>query len=80
MISKIKTTESRVPITQGQFLVFPSYDQNSDGVDYVRFVDKDDNELLYYDIQEWKDEPQLVMGCIMAAIQNGAELKTEDNE
>lgn len=67
------STECKVPISNGQFLVFPSYKQNGDGVDYVRFIDEDDNELLYYDQQEWVDEPQLVMGCIMAAIQNGAD-------
>lgn len=72
--------ECRVPILNGrQFLIFPSFEQNPNGVNYVRFVDRKGNELLYYDIQEWIDDPELVMGSIMAAIQNGADahLKTE---
>jgi hypothetical protein len=28
---------------------------------------------LYYNCEEWREEPELVMGCIMAAIQNGAQ-------
>lgn len=67
--------ESKVSIANGQSLIFPSYDKNKNGVDYVRFEDANGKEVLYYDKQEWIDEPELVMGCIMAAIQNGAEPK-----
>jgi hypothetical protein len=66
-------TECKVPILNGEeFIVFPSVEQNERGVDYVRFIDKDDEELLYYDKQEWIDDPELIMGCILATIQNGA--------
>ena len=66
--------ECAVPILGGkQFLCFESHDRNPGGTEYVRFVDaKTGKELLYYDQQEWIDDPMLVMGCIMAAIQNGA--------
>lgn len=63
--------EIKVPIAKDQFLIFPSYKQNPKGVDYIRFEDKSGKELLYYDKEEWIKEPELVMGCIMAAIQNG---------
>jgi hypothetical protein len=63
-----------------QFIVFrslssfPSTAINSYGVEYVRFVDKDGYELLYYDYSEWIEEPRSVMGAIMSAIMNGAKL------
>jgi len=64
--------EIKIPIAGGkQFLIFPSVKQNPKGVDYVRFEDENGNELLYYDQQEWADEPELVMGAIMACIQSG---------
>ena len=69
------TDEIKVPICDGeQFLIFPSSNQNKQGVDYVRFEDKEGKELLYYDIQEWIDDPKLIMGCIMSAILKGAEV------
>lgn len=65
--------EIAVPILNGkQFLIFPSREANPTGVNYVRFVDNTGKELLYYDIQEWIEDPEIVMGAIMAAIQNGA--------
>ena len=67
----IEKGECVVPIAKGQFLVFESYTGNPDGTSYVRFVDADENELLFYNEQEWVEEPQEVMGCIMSAIQNG---------
>jgi hypothetical protein len=66
--------EATVPLLGGkQLLVFQSVDLNPNGVEYVRFVEtKTGKELLYYDKQEWADEPELVMGAIMGAIQKGA--------
>jgi len=71
----IEKDESVVPTIKGQFLVFESYTGNPNGTSYVRFVDADQNELLFYNEQEWVEEPQEVMGCIMAAIQNGVSEK-----
>ena len=64
--------ECVVPTVNGQSVVFESFEANPGGTSYVRFIDSDKNELLYYNYDEWKEEPELVMGCIMAAIQNGA--------
>lgn len=66
--------ECSVPISQGQLLVFPDYKSSPEGCNYIRFLDPDGSEVLYYDAAEWADEPVTVMGAIMAAIQNGVEL------
>jgi hypothetical protein len=63
--------ECVVPTVNGESLVFESYDQNPEGTSYVRFIDKNQQELLYYCADEWQQEPQLVMGCIMKCIQRG---------
>ena len=74
----VDESECCVPIADGsQFLVFPSYEKNEAGVDYLRFVGEDGEELLYYDHQEWVDDPQLVLGAIMACIQNGVQERKE---
>ena len=67
----IEKGECVVPTVKGQSLVFESYEVNPNGTSYVRFVDANENEILFYNEQEWVEEPQLVMGCIMSAIQNG---------
>lgn len=68
----INPTECVVALPNGEFLIFESYAENPNGTSYVRFANKGGDELLYYTSDEWHEEPQLVMGCIMAAIQNGA--------
>ena len=67
----IEKGECVVPTVKGQSLVFESYEVNPNGTSYVRFVDANENEILFYNEQEWVEEPQIVMGCIMAAIQHG---------
>lgn len=72
----VSKKECAVPILGGfQYLVFPSFGANCAGVDYVRFVDKQGKELLYYDVEEWTESREQgveVMGAIMAAIYAGA--------
>ncbi len=34
---------------------------------YVRIVDAEGNEVLYWDWHEWRDDPRVVMGAIMGA-------------
>jgi len=53
-------------------LVYQTFEANEEGTDYIRFVRKGE-ELLYYDYQEWVDDPKCVMGAIMGAIQKGPE-------
>lgn len=69
----------KVKLPTGQYLCFMSYSASPDGVEDVWFEDEDGNELLYYYYTEWQEEPQFVMACILAAIQNGAK-DTKQNE
>ena len=65
--------EVRVPTVKGQSLCFETHAENMDGCSYIRFIDEDGDELAYWICDEWAEEPQLVMGAIMACIQNGAQ-------
>lgn len=38
---------------------------------YVRVCDRDGNEILYYDKQEWADEPESVMGALLSCADTG---------
>ena len=62
----IEDYEAAIPIG-GVFLVFPKQ-----GVcDYVRFVDRISMaEIVKWIADEWKDEPEAVMGAIMGMIHN----------
>ena len=68
--------ECVVPTVKGQAVVFPSFKTDEEGCSYVRFIRQSDlKELLYYSVTEWMEsesQAKEVMGCIMAAIQNGA--------
>lgn len=66
-----KEKECSVPVPLNQSLVFPSASVSPEGVDYVRFVDKDGYELVIWVAEEWQESPEEVMGAIMACIQNG---------
>ncbi len=60
--------EARLPVGKG-FLCFQTVDGNRLGTNYVRLVDADDNELVYWDSAEWEEAPIYVMGAIMGALQ-----------
>jgi hypothetical protein len=78
-IKGLELEEIAVKTQAGEYLVFPSYAQNPQGVDYVRFIDKQGNELAYWNSDEWAEDPELVMGAIMGALQNGAESIEDTN-
>tara|TARA_Y100000401_G_C8277545_1_gene201646 strand:- start:376 stop:579 length:204 start_codon:yes stop_codon:yes gene_type:complete len=65
--------EIRIPITGGQFLCFEYYTEKDKGCSYVRFVNEEGTEVAYWDYKEWQEDPKIVMGAIMACIQNGGE-------
>lgn len=59
--------EIDIPLPNGGFLSCgPTEDGGMFG-QYVRICDKDGNEILYWDAQEWADDPILVMGAIFGA-------------
>ncbi len=65
--------ETVVSIGFGQSIVFEGFNANPNGVDYVRFIrDRDQKELVYWDSEEWYDNPEEIMGAIMGCIQHGA--------
>lgn len=68
----VDPTECVVHTVKGQSVVFEGFDQNPNGTSYVRFIDDQERELLYYSMDEWQEDPEMVMGCIMSCIQNGA--------
>lgn len=68
-------SEVQVLTPANQLLCFPSFLFRPEGANYVRFIDLTTlEELVYWDCQEWADDPELVMGAIMGCLQNGAEL------
>lgn len=48
-------------------IAFPNAKAESDGVSYVRFL-REGVEVLYYDVEEWREQPREVMGAIMALL------------
>jgi hypothetical protein len=54
----------------GGYLVF-GCDATS-GVDHVRVVNDDGAELVYWQADEWGEDPEGVMAAIMGALMNGA--------
>lgn len=59
----------------GEWLVYP---KTPNGVDYVRVVSNTGVEFVYWDSQEWKEDPQGVMGAILGAIVGGADPFSRD--
>lgn len=59
-------------------IAFPSAVE-AEGVSYVRFL-RNGVEVLYYDFEEWQQDPQQVMGAIMATLQNGCGLLECDQD
>jgi len=65
--------EGSISLAWGGELRFPAYSEENVLCDYVRIVDADGHELVYWNSDEWAEEPGLVMGAIMGAAQNGAQ-------
>ena len=65
--------EIKIPVAKDQYLCFQSSLANEQGTEYVRFEDKNGREILYYDKEEWAQDPEEVMGAIMSCILNGAD-------
>jgi hypothetical protein len=48
-----------------KILCFPSYPAECE---YVRIIDKANNERFYWHFDEWGEDPRLVMGAIMGTL------------
>lgn len=62
-----RSREHVIPVP-GCYLVFP---KDPAHCDYVRFVSVDLEELLYWDVAEWRDDPVGVVGAILKAYEGG---------
>lgn len=50
--------------------------EDPDGTSYLRVCDPDGDEILYWTSDEWKEEPELVIGAVIGAL-NAVEYATE---
>jgi hypothetical protein len=58
-----------------QIFLFPRSEVEPGGTSYVRFVDKEGVEKLYYDADEWsesREQGEEVMGSILGCMVSGA--------
>lgn len=64
--------EVRLTIAEsGRVLAFEGADDNPNGTDYIRVLDEAGQEVAYWSQDEWREEPEFVMGAIMGALANG---------
>lgn len=64
--------EGSIPLpTDGQELRFPPHDREATP-SYVRIVDAGGAEIVYWSIDEFAEDPGLVLGALLGAMQNGA--------
>lgn len=55
-------------LPNGESMVFDSAENNSKGVSFVRFYDADGEEDVGWVSDEWKEDPQGVMGAILGRL------------
>lgn len=60
-------TECSIEFSRG-YVVCESFYFNNGGTSYVRIVDTLGNEKAYWTSDEWRDEPDFVMGAIFGAM------------
>jgi hypothetical protein len=59
--------ECAVTLAGGRKLVCPAFPSDCT---YVRIVSPDGHEEVYWASDEWRDDPEVVMGAIMGALNN----------
>lgn len=59
-----------VKLDNGRAIHTDSYQDNPAGSSYVRIVDEQGNEVAYWIYDEWREDPQLVMGAILGACES----------
>ena len=66
--------EGYVTLPWGGELRFPATDELTivgDDFDYIRITDPDGYEVVYWNEDEWTEEPQLVVGAMLGYAQTG---------
>lgn len=56
------------------------YADTEEDLEYVRICDPLGREIAYWHYDEWKDDPQVVMGAIMGALTRGQAIPVEDGK
>tara|TARA_Y100000310_G_scaffold342192_1_gene444218 strand:- start:2143 stop:2430 length:288 start_codon:yes stop_codon:yes gene_type:complete len=72
--------EASIVTPAKELLVFPEAFFEPKGTSYVRFVDQEGIEVLYYDSKEWEEDPKGVMGAILGAMMGGADPFKEEKK
>lgn len=60
--------ECVIPLVDGRKLCCPAFPEPCT---YVRIVGQDGEEQVYWDHEEWRQEPEEVMGAFMGALAGG---------
>ena len=63
-----RDSECRHYLNNGNVLICQSVADNQDGTDYVRIENAEGVEVAYWYWTEWREDPQLVMGALMGAL------------
>ena len=58
----------KIEFPNGESLRFDSSENNPNGVSFVRFYDREDNEVVGWVCDEWREDPELVMGSILGKL------------
>lgn len=59
--------EAILRLSDGYTARTPAYPSDCD---YVRICDSEGDEVVYWDVKEWSDEPELVMGALFGIMIN----------
>lgn len=60
--------ECTIVATHGRKICMPAYPEECS---YIRIVDRANHEIMYWNYEEWQEDPQDVMGAIMGALNGG---------
>lgn len=66
-------SEFILPLANGNTLRTSSYEANPGGADYVAVCLPDGREVVRWTSDEWRDDPELVMGAIFGAAASASE-------
>ncbi len=66
--------EAWIPLPFGGAFAFANKDVNPNGTDYVRVLAANGGEIVYWTADEWRDDPEVVMGAICGAMLHNEDL------
>lgn len=60
--------DMKLSLPNGESMRFDSSKNNPNGVSFIRFYDAEGNEVVGWNCDEWKEEPEEVMGAIFGKL------------